>query len=64
MSQAELARRVKVRPATISAMESGKSRGVYFDVLARVAHALGVDPALLIATTAAPVPPRPLRRSK
>lgn len=48
MTQAELARLANVRAATISAMETGSSRGVDFDVLDRLARALGIDPALII----------------
>ena len=41
MTQAQLAAKVNVRPATISDIESGKSHG-RFDIMQRVARALGV----------------------
>ena len=47
-TQAELGRRANVRQATISAIENEQTKGVDFDVLERLAHALGVDPGLLI----------------
>jgi transcriptional regulator with XRE-family HTH domain len=58
MSQAELARQASVRAATISAMETGTSRGVDFDVLERLARALGVDAALLIVSESEAPPKR------
>ena len=51
MSQAVLAKRARIRQATLSAIESGKTRRVDFDVLERLADALGVDPALLLTRT-------------
>jgi transcriptional regulator with XRE-family HTH domain len=51
LSQAELAKRAKIRQATLSAIESGTTRRVDFDVLERLADALGVDPALLLTRT-------------
>jgi transcriptional regulator with XRE-family HTH domain len=48
LSQAELAKAVGVRQATISDLETGKSRRVELDLLERLAEALGVKaPALL-----------------
>ena len=42
MSQAELARKVKVSRAYISMLESGRRKAVSVDVLQRLAKALGV----------------------
>ena len=50
-SQAELGRRASVRQATISAIENEQTKGVDFEVLERLADALGVDPAFLIVRT-------------
>jgi transcriptional regulator with XRE-family HTH domain len=44
----ELAERAKVRRATVSRIENTRVRAIDFDVLERIADALGVDPALLI----------------
>lgn len=52
LSQSELARRAGVRQATLSAIEAGKTRRVDFDVMERLAEALGVDPGFLIVRTA------------
>lgn len=52
-SQLELARRAEVRPATVIAIEKGRTTGVDFDVLERLAVALGVDPGFLVVRTAA-----------
>lgn len=51
ISQNELARLSGVRQASISEIEAGKTRRVAFDVLERLADALGVDPAVLIVRT-------------
>lgn len=53
LSQNQLAKVAGVRQATLSAIESGTTRRVDFDVLERIADALGVDPALLIVRTEA-----------
>lgn len=47
-TQSELGRRASVRQATISAIENEQTKGVDFEVLERLASALGVDPAFLI----------------
>jgi transcriptional regulator with XRE-family HTH domain len=51
MSGAELARRAKVRPSTLSAIENGQTTGVDFAVLDRIATALEVDAAMLVVHT-------------
>ena len=48
LSQAELAKSAKVRQATLSAIENGQTKRVDFDVLERLANALGVDPGFLV----------------
>ena len=48
-SQRELARRAGVRQATLSAIENEQTTGIDFETLERLAEALGVDPAFLIA---------------
>ena len=48
-TQVDLSERSGVRRPTISAIENQQTSGVDFDVLERLADALGVDPALLIA---------------
>lgn len=48
LTQAELARRARVRIATISEIENGHRKGVDFSTLERVASALEVNAALLI----------------
>jgi len=48
LSQVELARKAEVRQATLSAIEKGQTRRVDFDVLERLARALGVDPGFLV----------------
>jgi transcriptional regulator with XRE-family HTH domain len=48
LTQVELAERAAVRQATISAIENAQTSGVEFDVLARLAEALGVEPGSLI----------------
>lgn len=52
-SQAELARRAKVRRAMLSELEAGKRRRIDLAILERLSTALGVDPALLLVTTPA-----------
>jgi len=47
-TQAELARRAKVRPATLNHIELGRTTAIAFDVLDRLAAALEVDPGYLI----------------
>ena len=54
LTQAQLAERAKVRQATVSDIEGGKTRGIDFDTLERLARALEIDPALLIASTPSP----------
>jgi len=50
-SQAELARRAGIRRATLSAIEAEETSGVDFDVLERLAGALGVNAAVLVEHT-------------
>jgi transcriptional regulator with XRE-family HTH domain len=47
-TQVELAERAGLRRPTISAIENEQTKGVDFDVLERLANALGVDPGFLI----------------
>ena len=47
-SQAELARKSGVPQATISRIEAGKTAGISFDTLEKLAKALEVHPAALI----------------
>ena len=49
LSQHDLSAKAGVRQATISDLESGKAKRIGFDVLEKLASALGVAPALLIA---------------
>lgn len=49
VNQSELAERARTRQGTISLLESGKTRRVDLDLLERLARALGVSPATLIA---------------
>jgi transcriptional regulator with XRE-family HTH domain len=51
LSQAQLAKTVGVRQATISDLETGKSRRIELDLLEKLAKALGVKPAGLLANT-------------
>lgn len=53
LSQNQLAKLSGVRQATISEIEAGKTRRVAFDVLERLAVALGVDPGFLVVRTQA-----------
>ena len=48
LTQEELARRVGVRQATVSAMEQGAVRRVDLDVIERLAGALGVSPCAVL----------------
>ena len=48
LSQAELAKAVGVRQATISDLETGKSRRIELDLLEKLAKVLGVEPAAFI----------------
>ena len=48
LSQAQLAKAVGVRQATISGLETGKTRRIDLDVLEKLATALGVKPAALL----------------
>jgi transcriptional regulator with XRE-family HTH domain len=49
LSQAQLAKAVGVRQATISGLETGKSRRIELDLLENLARALRVKPAALLA---------------
>lgn len=49
LSQAQLAKAVGVRQATISGLETGKSRRIELDVLEKLAKALGIKAGKLIA---------------
>lgn len=49
LTQIQLAERAHVRQATVSDIEAGKTRGIDFDTLERLAVALEIDPALLVA---------------
>ena len=49
LSQAQLAKAVGVRQATISDLETGKSRRIALDLLEKLARVLGVKPASLLA---------------
>ena len=48
LTQIDLADAVGVRQATISDLETGKSRRIDFDLLEKLARELGVDPKDLI----------------
>lgn len=48
LTQAQLAAKAKVRVATISDAENGRTKGIAFDSLDRIAIALGVLPQALI----------------
>jgi transcriptional regulator with XRE-family HTH domain len=54
LTQVELATRSGVGRPTISNIETGKTSGIDFDVLERLANALGVNAAVLIEHTSAP----------
>lgn len=47
-TQEELAGRAQLRQATLSAMENGRTKGVDFATLDRLARALEVEPGFLI----------------
>lgn len=57
-SQADLAKAVGARQATISGLETGKTRRVEFDLLERLADVLKVKPAALFEI----VPDKPKRK--
>lgn len=44
----ELARRVDMRPNTLSAIENGQTTGIDFETLEKLSRALEVDPGYLI----------------
>jgi transcriptional regulator with XRE-family HTH domain len=44
----ELARRARVRPSTLSAIETGQTSGIDFATLERLARTLKVDPGFLV----------------
>ena len=48
LTQAELARRAGLRPASVNRIETGHTKGVDFDTLEALADALKVNAALLI----------------
>ncbi len=48
LSQTALAEKAKIRRATLFAIEKGENTGVDFDVLEKLAVALGVDAGYLI----------------
>ncbi len=47
-TQAELAKRSGVSPVALNRLEKGRTKGVTFDTLQRLARALDVHPAVLI----------------
>lgn len=51
-TQAELARRAGVRPNTILDIERGRTRGVDFETLEKLARVFEVDPAYLVVRVA------------
>lgn len=51
LTQAQLGEKAGIRAATISRIEGGRVSGVEFATLEKLARALDVDPALLIAKT-------------
>ena len=51
LSQTELAERANIRRATLIDIEKGRTTGVDFAVLERLANALGVDAAMLVVHT-------------
>lgn len=57
-SQVELAAKAGIRRATISDMENGRTKGVDFESLERLAAALGVLPQALIETAPKTKPKR------
>ncbi len=48
LSQAALAEKAGIRPATLSAIETGQTKGIDFDTLERLAGALSVPAQVLI----------------
>ena len=59
VTQAALAKKSGVQQGTISKIEAGKTRGIDFDTLEKLAKALGVHAAdLLVETPAKPNPRR------
>lgn len=48
LSQAALAKKAGIRPATLSAIETGQTKGIDFDTLERLARALSVPAQVLI----------------
>jgi len=48
LTQAQLAKKVGVRQATINDLENDKSRRIELDLLERLAAALGVEPGALL----------------
>lgn len=48
MTQTELARRAGIRRATLASIEAGRTKGIDFVTLERLADALGVDASILI----------------
>ncbi len=48
LSQAALAEKAGIRPATLSAIETGQTKGIDFDTLERLARALNVPAQVLI----------------
>ncbi len=48
LSQAALAEKAGIRPATLSAIETGQTKGIDFDTLERLARALSVPAQVLI----------------
>ena len=59
-TQLELAERAGIRRASLTAIETGKTKGIDFDTLESLATALGVSPGMLIAETPSPT----VRRKK
>jgi transcriptional regulator with XRE-family HTH domain len=51
LTQVQLAKKAKVRQATISEMESGKTVRLNLDVLDRLCGVLGVEPGELLQRT-------------
>lgn len=51
LTGAELARKAKVRPSTLSAIENNQTSAIDFAILDRIATALGVDAAMLVVHT-------------
>jgi transcriptional regulator with XRE-family HTH domain len=51
LSQAQLARMAGVRQATVSGLETGKSRRIELDLLEKLAKVLKVKPAALLVDT-------------